>query len=188
MKDLIHCPKCKKSGPLATNVSEAEENKGFLLTEEALLTCPNCGAEFGMTASLKRLPGEGAVGGETPEDIGDELEDFGGDLGSDDLEPGGDFEEEGEEEFDFEEEEEEVDEEPEESSKHKSDKPHIFECDKCKKTWVSMKSEKCVHCESTEIFRTKTSIKKRIHEAAQDVQNGLPVSRAVDLMLATPKS
>ena len=91
MTAFIKCPKC---------LTEAKEDKyDQKLNEAAVLVCPNCGAEFGLVATLKRLPGEGELDGEQPP-AGGGLDDM--DLGvGDEMAPEGEDEELGDLEGDL---------------------------------------------------------------------------------------
>ena len=50
----IKCPKC----------SEEKDFDEYKLIEGALLVCPNCSAEFSLTATVEKLPGGEEPGAE----------------------------------------------------------------------------------------------------------------------------
>jgi hypothetical protein len=181
----IKCPTCLAS----------EELKGYKLTEGAVLVCPNCGAEFGLVATLKRLPGEGAVGEEPPVGGTDggaaaELPPEGDELAAEPPaeEPPSDEEEDDEEEEEEEEgeddEDDEDDEEEEKEEKESVSRPvRVLTCGKCKRNYLAVSKRPCGICKNENVAISKLKASDLAVAVVEAVAAGLPIRRAVGRLI-----
>ena len=152
----IKCPKCEARKPFdAFGIQVIEE--------DALLTCPGCGAQFQITATLEQLPGDEE---EPLKDLGAGDEE--GPLSEPELEappeegpPAG-----GEEE---------------ESAKSPA---RVLLCTECKKDWIGAFTETCPFCASRKVMASTKTLKQKAMEVVEDVERGiLPVGHALSLLL-----
>lgn len=176
MSEKIECCVCNQKARL----------NDYSINESALLICPNCGAEFEVSALLKKIPGEGeitngedAVIGEPDSFKSDEEFDFSGD------------EKEGEDEEDFDftgaenEEEEKGDEEAEaeeEEEEEKEESVRVIKCLTCNRQWLGTSANKCLVCESKKTMLTDQPIMERIQMATREIGFGGDVEKVINKM------
>ena len=153
----VTCPRCK---------TERHLNQ-YTLEEGALLVCPNCGAEFSLSAKLQKLPGE------EPEDLGMDVNpDAGtgpgtppsaaGDMGGGGAPPPPP---EGGMELG--------------ASRTPVVKTKVLVCSKCNVEWLGTHAEKCPKCESTDILVSQKSVADRCKDAMEEAGNGVPPERVL---------
>jgi len=161
VETLIECRKCHAK----LGISE------YVLIEGALLVCPNCGAEFSLTATLETLPD----GDEEDQDMGMEPEPQLPDLPDAPL-PSPSPEIAPEIEL------------PISASRIPASREPVVEvyvlaCNECKTSWVGAHARRCPRCRSESIMRTNTTVAERALEAVDEIEMGVPAPRALAKLL-----
>ena len=162
MKNL-QCPKCNESKPF--------DSFGINpLTEGAVMVCPVCSAEFALSATLTKSPGE--EGQEAQWDVGTQNvppaspdmpkrsappPDMGGGAPPQDMGM--------------------------EALRTPVLEPRVLECSACKAAWVGFHAKSCPKCKSEQVMVSAKTIEGRAADAILEVENGVPISRAVNKML-----
>jgi len=187
MSVKIKCESCGKS----------QEFGAYRLLEKAILVCPNCSAEFSLTANLSRLPGGGEQGGEEPSEPsapGDYLDDldFGfpgdeeGDGGGEGEGGGGELDDLFGDEDEDDEDEDDDDDEEEEPEESRRTKANVLCCSRCRRSWLATvtESKDCPKCgKQDKVSEAKVGLTERVSLAIQAVENGLPVKQVVGRLI-----
>ena len=158
----IKCPKCGRTNSF---------NK-FSLMEAAVLVCPNCSAEFGLTATLKRLPGEEGEEAPSPEEpeappVKSEPAKPEPEVTKKKETPPEGGEEGGEGE----------------AVRHPVLRTKVLVCSDCRVEWLGVHADKCPSCDSAKVMQSVKSLEDRAQGAIDEVLNGVPTTRALNKML-----
>lgn len=152
MATSIKCVKCGKT----------RDFNEYTLTEEATLICPNCKAEFSLTATLEKVPG-GEEGGLPPEAEFTPSPTLSPELSAEAPPP-----------------ELPLPGEEEESIRRESGiSVHVLTCSKCRAEWVGAFRKTCPTCGSEDILASKRTTTERVTSMLDELEHGVPVKRAL---------
>ena len=164
MSDVpIKCPRC-------------EEEKGFdhyQLLEDATLVCPNCSAEFSLTATLETLP-DGAEGEDDTFEPEFELPDAPTPEPAATPPPP----EMPEPPLDI----------PAPESRQPVIRTRVLVCSKCNVDWVGTSPRTCPNCGSYEVLASEKSVQQRAQDTLDEMDRGVSPGRAINKLLGVFKS